>query len=115
MYNGVGLQTARGSGTSGYVQKNLSYIGPGAKPKLQNYGLILKQMKENPNPLPKPPNPELVMHERKRKIEAQLFTMAKRLKLEGKNQDEINKLIAAERVRLTQEIDGKQASVSDKD
>lgn len=25
MYNGIGLQTARGSGTSGYVQKNLSY------------------------------------------------------------------------------------------
>jgi serine/arginine repetitive matrix protein 2 len=26
MYNGVGLQTARGSGTSGYVQKNLSKL-----------------------------------------------------------------------------------------
>lgn len=25
MYNGIGLQTARGTGTSGYVQKNLSY------------------------------------------------------------------------------------------
>lgn len=25
MYNGIGLQTARGSGTSGYVQKNLSF------------------------------------------------------------------------------------------
>lgn len=24
MYNGIGLQTARGSGTSGHVQKNLS-------------------------------------------------------------------------------------------
>jgi hypothetical protein len=24
MYNGIGLQTSRGSGTSGYVQKNLS-------------------------------------------------------------------------------------------
>lgn len=25
MYNGIGLQTARGSGTSGHIQKNLSY------------------------------------------------------------------------------------------
>lgn len=25
MYNGIGLQTARGSGTSGHVQKNVSY------------------------------------------------------------------------------------------
>jgi serine/arginine repetitive matrix protein 2 len=28
MYNGIGLQTARGSGTSGYVQKNLSFVKP---------------------------------------------------------------------------------------
>ena len=27
MYNGIGLQTARGSGTSGYIQKNISNIG----------------------------------------------------------------------------------------
>jgi hypothetical protein len=45
MYNGVGLQTARGSGTSGYVQKNMSYVLPGAKVKNQDYGQILKQMK----------------------------------------------------------------------
>lgn len=32
MYNGVGLQTSRGSGTSGYVQKN---VGIGSK-KLQS-------------------------------------------------------------------------------
>jgi hypothetical protein len=26
MYNGIGLQTPRGSGTSGYIQKNLGYM-----------------------------------------------------------------------------------------
>lgn len=26
MYNGIGLATPRGSGTSGYIQKNLSHI-----------------------------------------------------------------------------------------
>ena len=26
MYNGVGLQTARGSGTNGYVQTNMAFI-----------------------------------------------------------------------------------------
>ena len=41
MYNGVGLQTARGSGTSGYVQRNLSHTLPGQKAKLQDYGKIL--------------------------------------------------------------------------
>lgn len=28
MYNGIGLQTPRGSGTSGYVQKNRGYVPP---------------------------------------------------------------------------------------
>ena len=28
MYNGIGLLTPRGSGTSGYVQKNLSFVRP---------------------------------------------------------------------------------------
>jgi serine/arginine repetitive matrix protein 2 len=38
MYNGIGLQTARGSGTSGHIQKNLSV---GVK-KLQNREDFLK-------------------------------------------------------------------------
>ena len=29
MYNGIGLQTPRGSGTNGYVQKNLAFIKMG--------------------------------------------------------------------------------------
>ena len=29
MYNGIGLQTARGSGTNGYVQRNTAFIPKG--------------------------------------------------------------------------------------
>jgi len=80
MYNGVGLQTARGSGTSGYVQKNLSHVVPGSTAHLkQDYGQILRQMKENPLALPKPPNQELLQHEEKRKIEAKVFSFKKGL------------------------------------
>ena len=32
MYNGIGLSTVRGSGTSGYVQRNLSHV-PATKEK----------------------------------------------------------------------------------
>jgi hypothetical protein len=32
-YNGIGLQTARGSGTSGYIVRNYSAVLPGMKPK----------------------------------------------------------------------------------
>ena len=28
MYNNIGLRTVRGSGTNGYVQRNLSYVKP---------------------------------------------------------------------------------------
>ena len=32
MYNGVGLTTARGSGTSAYTQRNLAFVKSKAKP-----------------------------------------------------------------------------------
>ena len=81
MYNGVGLQSAKGSGTSGYIQKNLSHLGPGNKPKVfqQNYGKILQQMKENPTPLPRPPNLQIMQHERLRQIESEVYALAKKL------------------------------------
>jgi hypothetical protein len=91
MYNGVGLQTARGSGTSGYITKNLSFLGPGQKPKVfqQNYGKILQQMKENPTPLPRPPNQEILKHEKLRQIESKVYTFKKKLGAEGVDQESI--------------------------
>ena len=52
---------------------------PGASYKQQDDGQILKQMKENPLVPPNPPNLELLEHEKKRKIEAQVFTFRKKL------------------------------------
>ena len=101
MYNGVGLQTARGSGTSGYVQRNLSHVLPGAKPKLQDYGKILKELMDAPQPLPKPPNQELITHEKKRQIESKVFTLGKKLRAEGQNDEEqIKTKLNRERQRL---------------
>ena len=34
MYNGVGLATARGSGTNGYIQRNLSLVRKAKKVEL---------------------------------------------------------------------------------
>ena len=41
-YNGVGLSTARGSGTNGYVQRNLSHIKakPATRKDTVNYLLF---------------------------------------------------------------------------
>jgi hypothetical protein len=45
MYNGIGLQTPRGSGTSGYVQKNLSYVKPVAGKNRDNFLKDLQALK----------------------------------------------------------------------
>jgi len=50
---------------------------PGQKPKLNDYGQILKQIKENPVPLPKAPNQELLEHEKKRQIESKIYSFVK--------------------------------------
>ena len=117
MYNGVGLTTARGSGTSGYVQKNLSYLAPGAKPKNMDYGKILQQLKvpslpsinfilqENPLPPPRPPNKDLMEHEQKRKIEAQLFKLEKELKTAGKlSESEIKEAVKKAREHMLEKL-----------
>ena len=53
----------------------MSYMAPGAKPKQQDYGKILQQLKENPLPPPRPPNKELIEHDQKRKVEAQIYKL----------------------------------------
>ena len=47
-------------------------------------------MKEDPTPLPRQPNPELLKHEKLREIEAILYKKQKQLKNENKfSEDEI--------------------------
>lgn len=61
MYNGIGLQTARGSGTNGYVQRNLSAVRQ-TKEKVPDY-------QENKDAAVRPFDPELVEHDRRRQAE----------------------------------------------
>ena len=61
---------------------------PNAKPKLQDYGKILKELMEAPQPLPKPPNQELINHEKKRQIESKVFSLGKKLRAEGELNEE---------------------------
>lgn len=72
MYNGVGLQTARGSGTSGYVQKSLAYA---QKKRAQKFDYVeqLKKMRENPLPPSKPANRAILDHEAKRRMANRKF------------------------------------------
>jgi serine/arginine repetitive matrix protein 2 len=81
MYNGVGLTTPRGSGTSGYVQKNLAFINKTTN--RMKFQKELEQLKSNPPKPPKRPNNEILQHEQKRLIEIQLLKFSRKLKEEG--------------------------------
>lgn len=84
MYNGIGLPTPRGSGTNGHVQRNLAYI---KKTRQMKYDIV-SQPDQN---IDKPPNFELVMHQKKREIEAKCFRLRQELEAEGWRPDKIDR------------------------
>jgi hypothetical protein len=74
MSSNVGLTTPRGSGTSGYVQRNLSNLRPrdNAAPYSKDVELMKHRQRQ--------PDAEILDHDRKRQIEAKVFE--ERIKLE---------------------------------
>lgn len=68
MYNGIGLQTTRGSGTNGFVQRNLACVRQ-RKEKVE-YSTEADMAKLERS-LHKQPNKEILEHQWKRKIELQ--------------------------------------------
>src|SRR5215472_5734957 len=67
MSSNVGLSTPRGSGTSGYVQRNLSYLKP--RDRVAPYPEDIPKHRQ-----PKP-DPDILEHERRRKIEVKVFEL----------------------------------------
>ena len=84
MSSNVGLTTPRGSGTSGYVQRNLSHLRPRDAPypspadpdSLQKY----RQRK---------PDKDILDHDRLREIEVKVFELRDKLEDEGVDEDDI--------------------------
>ena len=68
MYNGIGLQTARGSGTNGFVQRNVAFIRTRKEKVEYNSENDIARLERS---LQKAPNKELMEHNWKRKIEVQ--------------------------------------------
>ena len=92
MYNGIGLSTARGSGTNGYVQKNLSFVRQHKKqaPTRDEYEAIsLRQ-----------PNKQILEHEQKRMIEVKCLELQVQLEDDGLEELEILKQVGELRESL---------------
>ena len=79
MYNGIGLTSVRGSGTNGYVQRNMAHVSreQTARRKSMDIPLDRDQVKA-----PKGANLEILEHNRKREIEVKVMKL--RLSLEEK-------------------------------
>ena len=77
MSSNVGLSTPRGSGTSGYVQKNRSLLKPReqAAPYPQDWERAKHRQRQ--------PDPEILEHERKREIEVKVLELRDKLEDEG--------------------------------
>lgn len=81
MYNGIGLQTARGSGTNGHVQRNFAFVRPGKKENITyRTESDLAKLDAASN---RPPNQELLDHERKRKVEVKCAELEEILEKQG--------------------------------
>ncbi|CAK9178698.1 unnamed protein product [Ilex paraguariensis] len=87
MYNGIGLQTARGSGTNGYVQANKFFVRPKTgKVIVDNKGFESGQGTAG---LTKKPNKEILEHDRKRQIQLKLVVLEDKLIDQGFTDAEI--------------------------
>ena len=80
MYNGIGLSTVRGSGTNGYVQRNLSQVR-GTRDRV-DYKTEEELMKMDAM-ITRKPNEELLEHERKRRVELKCIEMQELMEEQG--------------------------------
>lgn len=81
MYNGIGLETPRGSGTNGHVQRNFAFVRPSKKNNI-NYRTEddIAKLEASTNRMP---NLEILDHERKRKIEVKCAELEEVLETQG--------------------------------
>ena len=105
MSSNVGLTTPRGSGTSGYVQRNLSHLKP--RDQAAPYNIDERKHRQ------RKPDPEILEHERRRKIEVEVFELRDKLEEEGLDEDEIDDRCEALRRKLDAESEKNKGRETD--
>ncbi|KAF1918140.1 cwf21 domain-containing protein [Ampelomyces quisqualis] len=109
MADNVGLTTPRGSGTSGYVQKNRSLLRP------RDHVAPYQKDQDYAKHRPRQPDAEILEHEAKRDIEVKVFELRDTLEEQGVDEDAIDDQCDALRRQLDQERkDGKHVGASAK-
>ena len=96
MYNGIGLASVRGSGTNGYVQKNMAHVSR------QRTANRKEQRGTEPRPLvaPRKANTEIVDHNRKRAVEVKCLALQEELEEQGLPDEQVEERVTALRSSL---------------
>ena len=102
MSSNVGLSTPRGSGTSGYVQRNLSLLKPRSHPYTAN---SKESSLDLPTHRPRKPDQAILNHDRLREIEVKVFDLRDQLEEEGVDEEEIEKREEELREKLVAEME----------
>lgn len=105
MSSNVGLSTPRGSGTSGYVQRNLSHIRP-RDPNTSSYHP--KDYDKFEKHKQRQPDKEILDHDRKRNVEVKCLELRDKLEDDGMEEDEIEERVSALRNALMGQLDSQR-------
>lgn len=76
MYNNIGLATARGSGTNGYVQRNIAAVPKRRQNMSWEASMEAEEKRKNHKPKQYVADKDILEHERKKKIEIELLEWA---------------------------------------
>ncbi|KAI8325844.1 cwf21-domain-containing protein, partial [Martensiomyces pterosporus] len=101
MYNGIGLTTPRGSGTSGHVVRNKSALKPGQGDSSQNRRQYDRDAPAKTRPLDR----GILEHERKRQVEVKCLELQDELESQGLDEAQVEERVDAFRQQLLENID----------
>ncbi|KAJ7958673.1 Serine/arginine repetitive matrix protein 2 [Quillaja saponaria] len=110
MYNGIGLQTPRGSGTNGYIQSNKFFV----RTKTGKVAETTRGFEADQGTagVTKKPNKDILEHDRKRQIELKLVILEDKLSDQGYTDAEIAEKLQEARKTLEDEEGGGALPVS---
>ncbi|PWN87882.1 cwf21-domain-containing protein, partial [Acaromyces ingoldii] len=103
-YNGIGLPTARGTGTNGYIQKNLSHVRP-----RDDYRSKKTDSWRDDKAKQREPDAGILEHERKRKVEVGCMELRIKLEDEGFGDAEIEEQVQELRKTLLAQFERQPA------
>lgn len=112
MYNGIGLQTARGTGTNGYVQANLSNLLFSKNRTDYNTEADIAKAEAEVN---RAPNVELLDHEYKRTMEIKCIEFEDLMEGKGFSEEEIQAKVDEYRKLLYNEFESGKNKDMDKE